>query len=91
MDAKEAGSAMRGTSALMALLTAEPMAPDELSMRSNAGDNFSRNETAPSAARTGSLRATFLISETASLIRSMAGPDFQPNAFRRNRALNAHL
>src|SRR5439155_2004433 len=81
---------MMGTSSAMARFTAVPMAPDELSTRSSAGETFSRNTTAPSAARMGSLRATFLISETASFTRWMAGSDFQPKACRRNRALNCH-
>ena len=37
------------------------------------------------------MRATFLISETASLMRLMAGCDFQPKARRRKRARNSHL
>jgi len=82
---------MIGTRAAMALLTAVPMAPDELSMRSSAGESFSRSSTAPSAASTLSLRPTFLISETASLVRLMAGCDFQPKALRRKRARNSHL
>ncbi|WP_217909812.1 hypothetical protein [Pseudenhygromyxa sp. WMMC2535] len=69
---------MTSTSAAMALFTAAPMAPDELSTCSMAGETFSRKSTAPSAARSGFLRASFLISETASLIRLIAGCDFHP-------------
>ena len=77
--ASSAGAAaMISTSAAMALFTAVPMAPDELSTRSIAGDTFSKKSTAPSAPRSGSFRATFLISETASLMRLMAGCDFHP-------------
>ena len=82
---------MISTSAAMALFTAVPIAPEELSTCSIAGDTFSRKSTAPSAPRSGSLRATFLISETASLIRVIAGRDFHPNARRRKRARNVHL
>ena len=42
---------------------------------------------APSAATMWSLLATFLISDTASRTRAMAGCDFQPNAFARKRDL----
>src|SRR5690606_38883426 len=82
---------MLSRSAAMALLTAVPMDPEELSTCSRAGDTFSRNSTAPSAPSSLSLRATFLISETASLTRLMAGCDFQPKALRRKRARNSHL
>src|SRR6266851_9963475 len=47
---------------------------------------FWRYCTAPSAARTGSRRATFLISTTASWTRAIAGCERQPKAFRRKRA-----
>lgn len=70
----------------MALLTAVPMAPEEPSMRSKAGESLSKRRTTPSAARILSVRPTFLISETASLIRLLAGCDFQPKACRRKRA-----
>jgi hypothetical protein len=73
----------------MALFTAVPMAPEELSTCSSAGDTRSRNRTAPSAARTGSRRATFLISLTACRTRWIAGCDFQPNARRRKRLANS--
>jgi hypothetical protein len=53
----------------MAWFTAVPIAPEELSTCSSAGDILSRNNTAPSAARTGSVRRTFLISDTASRTR----------------------
>jgi len=69
---------MMGTKASIALLTAFPMAPDELSTCSSAGDTLSRKRTAPSAASVGSRRATFLISETASFTRFTAGWDLQP-------------
>src|SRR5690606_19889711 len=82
---------MISTRAAMALLTAVPMDPEELSTCSRAGETFSRKRMAPSAASSLSLRATFLISETASLMRLMAGCDFQPKACRRKRARNSHL
>src|SRR5690606_13602290 len=75
----------------MARFTAVPMAPDEPSTCSIAGDTRSRKSTAPSAASTGSWRATFLISLTACLMRWMAGCDFQPKAWRRKRVLSSHL
>src|SRR5437899_1921326 len=65
------------------------MAPEELSTCSSAGDTRSRNSTAPSAPRTGSRRATVLISLTACLTRSIAGCDFQPKAPRRKRRANS--
>ena len=79
---------MRSTSAWF---TAVPMAPDELSTCSIAGERRSIKETAPSAASTGSFRATFLISACACLMRPIAGCDLHPNAWRRNRGLNSHL
>jgi len=82
---------MIGTSSAIALFTAVPMYPDELSTGSSAGDTRSRNAMAPSAASTGSVFATFLISATACLMRVIAGCDFHPKACRRNRALNSHL
>ena len=72
--------AMIFTSASTALLTAVPMAPDELSTCSSAGETFSRKSTAPSTASTLFVRPIFLISETASLMRLMAGCDLQPKA-----------
>ena len=72
--------AMIGTRASMARFTALPIAPDELSTCSSAGDSFSRKVTAPSAARTLSERATFLISVIASLMRLMGKSERQPNA-----------
>jgi hypothetical protein len=69
-------------------LTALPIAPEELSTCSKAGESFSRNSTAPSAARTASLRRTFLISATASRTRAIAGCERQPKALRRKRAAN---
>ena len=66
----------------IAWLTADPIAPEELSTRSMAGERRSRRHTAPSAASTGSRRATFLISLTACFTRWMAGCDLQPNAER---------
>lgn len=83
--------AIIGTSSAMAWLTAVPIAPEELSTFSSAGESRSMKATAPSAASTDSVRATCLISETASRIRTIARYDFQPNAWRRNRALNCHL
>ena len=70
----------RFTSSAMALFTAVPIDPDELSTCSSAGETRSRNTTAPSAASTGAFFATFLISVTACLIRVIAGCDFQPKA-----------
>ena len=75
----------------MALLTAVPMAPEELSTFSSAGERRSMKMTAASAASTGSVRAACLISETASRIRTIGGCDFHPNACRRNRVLNCHV
>ena len=82
--------AMTGTSSAIAWLTAVPIAPEELSTFSSAGDKRSRSLTAPSAARPGSCRATLRISLTACLRRCMAGCDFHPNACRRKRAWNSH-
>ena len=81
---------MIGTNSEIAWFTTVPIAPDELSTRSRAGERRSRKVTAPSAASTGSRRATFFISLTASFTRWMAGCDLQPNAERRKRALNSH-
>lgn len=75
----------------MALFTAVPIAPEELSTWDNAGDTFSRKSTAPSAARTGSLRAVFFISATASFTRISAGCERHPKAFRRKRVAKFHL
>src|SRR5438105_2331401 len=82
---------MIGTRSSIARLTADPMAPEELSTRSRAGDRRSSRQTAPSAASAGSRRATFLISLTACFSRWMAGCDLQPNADRRKRALNSQV
>jgi hypothetical protein len=82
---------MIGTSSAIALLTAVPIAPEELSTCSSAGERRSSRVTAPSAASTGSPRATILISLTACFTRWIAGDDLQPKAWRRNRAVNAHL
>ena len=68
-----------------------PMAPEELSTFSSAGETRSRNSTAPSAASSGSRRATFLISATLYLTRAIAGCDFQPKTSRRKRLLKSHL
>ena len=81
--------AMTATSSSMARFTAVPMAPEELSTCSSAGDTRSRNSTAPSAPRTGSRRATVLISLTACRTRSIAGCDFQLKPPRRNRRVNS--
>src|ERR1017187_4855469 len=81
---------MISASVSTARLTAVPIAPDELSTCSSAGDNRSSKTTAPSAARIMSSRATPVISDTASLMRVMAGCDLQPNACRRKRSLNVH-
>jgi hypothetical protein len=75
----------------IALFTAAPIAPEELSTCANAGDTFSRNSTAPSAARTGFLRAIFFISATASFTRVRAGCERHPKAFLRNLAAKFHL
>jgi len=53
----------------IALNIAVPKAPDDESTCWRAGQNFSMSLIEPSAPNTGSFRATFLISETASLIR----------------------
>lgn len=67
---------MIGTSSERAWFTAVLMAPDEPSTCSIAGERRSIKETAPSAASTGSFRATFLISVCACLMRWIAGCDF---------------
>ena len=82
---------MMSTKASMARFTAVPIAPEELSMFWSAGDSFCRKMTAPSAARTGSFRATALISVTASLIRVMAGSERQPKDPLRKRGPNAQV
>src|SRR3989442_310103 len=79
---------MTATSSATAWFTAVPMAPEELSTCSSAGDTRSRNSTAASAPRTGSCRATVLISLTACRTRWIAGCDFQPKAPRRNWRVN---
>jgi hypothetical protein len=71
---------MMGTKVSMARFTPVPMAPEELSTCSSAGDSFSSRATAPSAATTGSLRAIALISARASLILWIGVSDRQPNA-----------
>jgi hypothetical protein len=80
-----------GTRSSIARLTAEPIAPEEESIRSNAGDSLSSSVTAPSPPRIESVRATFRISDTASFIRVIAGWDLHPKALRRNLATKAHL
>jgi len=65
----KSADAMTDTNSSMARFTAVPIAPDELSMCSSAGETFSKNSTAPSAARTESVRRTLLISDTASCTR----------------------
>jgi hypothetical protein len=82
---------MIGTKVSIALFTAVPMAPDELSTCSRAGESYSRNFIAPSAASTGSLRATCLISSAASLIRLIGVSERHPKACRRKRDVNSHL
>jgi hypothetical protein len=82
---------MIGTSVSMARLTAEPIAPEELSTASSAGESFSSRDTAPAAASAGSLRAICLISEVASLMRRIGLSERQPNALRRKRAENFHV
>ena len=78
-----AGAApMMGTSSSIALWTAVPIDPEELSTDSSAGEMRSSRLTAPSAASTGSLRATLLISLTASLTGWTAGWDRHPRACR---------
>src|SRR5216683_2205506 len=89
--ASAGASTMMGTSWAIALLTAVPIAPDELSTFSRAGEIRSSSSTPPPAANNGSRRAVFLISLTACLIRTMAGCDRHPNAWRRKRAWNSHL
>jgi hypothetical protein len=80
---------MMAASSSTAWLTTFPMAPEEPSTCSSAGDTRSRNSTAPSAPSTGSRRATFVISLTACLTRWIAGGDFQPKAPRRKRRMNS--
>jgi len=80
-----------GTSSAIARFTAIPIAPDELSTCSRAGESRSRSRTTPSAATSSSWRATFRISETASFTRRIAGSERQPKAPRRNRDWNWHL
>src|SRR3990172_7504550 len=80
-----------GTSVSIARLTAEPMAPDELSTCSRAPDTFSSKITAPSAPRILSLRAAALISATASLMRLIGTSERHPNAFARNRDRKVQL
>src|ERR1700681_2389718 len=80
-----------GTSVSIARLTLVPMAPDELSTCSRAPDTFSRKVTAPSAPRTLSSRAAFLISDTASVMRLIGKSERHPNAPARNRDRNVQL
>lgn len=80
---------MMGTSASMARLTAEPIAADELSTLRRADETVLRNSTLPSAASKGALRSAALISVTASLMRSIAGLERQPEAPARNRGVKA--
>ena len=69
-----------------------PIAPDELSTCSRAGESRSISRTAPSAAAAGSLRETVLISAMASLIRVAAvEEDFQVKELGRIRVGNSHL
>jgi hypothetical protein len=84
-------AAMIFAQASIARLTAVPMAPDELSTCSRAGETFSRKRTAPVAASAGSFFATFWISAVASRTRCTAGCERQPNACLRKRGANAHL
>ena len=71
---RSAGAAMTsGSNSSWVQFTAPPEPPDEVSMCSNAGQNRSKRLTAPSAAVTGSVRATFLISKTDSLSRFWRG------------------
>ena len=79
--------AMTGTSSAMVRLTALPIAPDELSTCSSAGEMRSSSAIAPSAATIGSSRATCLISASASWSRVIAGCDFHPKACLRKRVL----
>src|ERR1039457_5263886 len=53
-----------------------------------AGDTFCKNNTAPSAARSGSFRLAALISATASLMRVIAGSERHPKAPLRKRGAN---
>src|SRR4051794_12891313 len=64
--------AMRGINSLRVLLTAPLRAPDEVSMCSKAGQILSTRPTTPSAASTGSRRATSRISDAASFRHSIA-------------------
>jgi len=71
----------------MARLTALPIAPDELSTCSSAGEMRSSSAIAPSAASIGSSRAACVISASASWSRVIAGCDFHPKACLRMRVL----
>ncbi|MNL56369.1 hypothetical protein D3C87_1798600 [compost metagenome] len=83
---------MKGIKASSARFTAVPIAPEEESTSSSAGESFSMKRMAPSAPSMGSLRATVEISETASFTRWQASFDErQPKARARNRAANSHL
>lgn len=81
---------MIGTSASTAARAALPSAPEEPSTGSSAGDNFTRNRTAASAACSGSRRATARISASASAILSLANRLARhPKPPRRKRSVNA--
>jgi len=87
--ASAAAPVTTGTSCSIAWWTAVPIAPEELSTCSSAGETRSRKVTAPSAPSNGSRRATPLISVTACFTRWTAGWDLQPKACRLKRALNS--
>jgi len=69
----------------------DPIAPEELSTCSMAGEIFSKKRTAPEAANSGSFFATRLISDRASLMRCSGLSDCQPKACYLKRAANCHL
>ena len=72
--------------------TAFPSAPEEESTCCNAGHNRSHKATTPSAAATGEVFATLLISATASPSRLHASADpFQPKAPVRKCRLNCQM
>jgi len=81
---------MIGTKTPTAALTAAPIAPDDPSTLAMAAEIFSRNKIDPSAPRIGFFRAIFLISESASRMRRIAGWERHPKAPFRKRGPKVH-
>ena len=81
---------MIGTKTSTAALTAAPIAPDDPSTLAMAAEIFSRNIIDPSAPRIGFFRAVFLISESASRMRRIAGWERHPKAPFRKRGAKVH-